>query len=91
MEVIMNMTIANYVLLDERSNLYAGDNCDGLVFVATVNLDGGDRFKYAPWVPATKSQEDVYWVTRKSAEDFGKESFCAETGESSYHCTCGWH
>ena len=87
----MNMTIANYVLLDEPTNLYAGDSYDGQVFTAVVGSE--DRFKYAAWVPAAASQAAYYWAARKRAADFnsGVESYCDNTGESVFYCTCGWH
>jgi len=84
----MNMTIANYVLLNKSTNLYAGDNCDGAVFTAVVGEE--DRFKHADWVPATSEQAKYYWAARKRAADF-VESYCDNTGESVFYCTCGWH
>ncbi len=89
----MNKTIANYVLLDEYANLYAGDDYQGNVYVANVNVEAGDRFKHAAWTPATGEQVEYYCAARKRAADFnsGVESYCDNTGESVFYCTCGWH
>jgi hypothetical protein len=87
----MNMTIANYVCID-GGNTYCGDDHEGNVYVAKVDLSAGDRFKHASWVMASETQRAQYWAARKRAADFNSsESYCAHTGESVFYCTCGWH
>ena len=83
----MNMTIANYVCID-GGNIYCGDDHEGNVYVAKVDLSAGDRFKHAAWSPATGEQVEYYCAARRAVRE---ENLCSDTNELVYYCTCGWH
>ena len=80
-------SIANYVCID-GNNTYCGDDYQGNVYVAKVDLSKGERFKHAIWTPATGEQTEYYCAARRAER---AENLCPDTGESVFYCTCGWH
>lgn len=89
MEVNMN-SVCNYVVLDQVTRLYGGDDYEGNVYVAVVEED--DRFKHASWVKASESQRAQYWsIQRENRLASQDANYCPETGSSVFFCTCGWH
>jgi hypothetical protein len=85
-------TICNYILLDEATSLYAGDDYEGSVYTANINVEAGDRFKYASWALASEDQRKHYWSVQRANRLASQDAnYCPETGESVFFCCCGYH
>lgn len=86
------VTVCNYVLLDKITGIYAGDTFNGDIYVAVVNIEAGDRFKFASWFPASETQKAQYWAIQREIRLAAEAAnHCPETGESVFFCTCGYH